>query len=158
MSRRSCCSVRCDFYLSPATTSAQDWSVRSFSRRVIAALTWKRACRLVTRLFISRRNKSLTCLKMLSRLAITRTFARVIDTMDARVNLTRAATIAIAKNEKAALGWIAMQMGVTLENYWPVSRVPCLVRGGGSSCSSHRAASIALRYLLLSEHCLLGNW
>ncbi|KAF5218646.1 hypothetical protein ECC02_008426 [Trypanosoma cruzi] len=59
--------------------------------------------------------QKLDLFEMLSRLAITRTFARVIDTMDARVNLTRAATIAIAKNEKAALGWIAMQMGVTLE-------------------------------------------
>ncbi|RNF20188.1 uncharacterized protein Tco025E_03889 [Trypanosoma conorhini] len=59
--------------------------------------------------------QQLELFEMLSRLAITRTFARVIDTMDARANLTRAATIAIAKNEKPALGWIAMQMGVTLE-------------------------------------------
>ncbi|ESL07675.1 hypothetical protein TRSC58_04632 [Trypanosoma rangeli SC58] len=59
--------------------------------------------------------EKLELFEMLSRLAITRTFARVIDTVDARVNLTRAATIAIAKNEKPALGWIAMQMGVTLE-------------------------------------------
>ncbi|KAG8346891.1 CHAT domain [Trypanosoma vivax] len=53
--------------------------------------------------------------EMLARLAITRTFARVVDTVDACANLTRAASIAIKRNEKPALGWIVMQMGVTLE-------------------------------------------
>ncbi|EAN77341.1 hypothetical protein, conserved [Trypanosoma brucei brucei TREU927] len=58
---------------------------------------------------------NLDTFEMLSRLGITRTLARVVDTMDARENLTRAALIAIDRLEKEALGWIVMQMGVTLE-------------------------------------------
>lgn len=54
-------------------------------------------------------------MEILSRLAITRTLARVIDTTDASAHLIRAAELALALGETAALGWIALQLGITLE-------------------------------------------